>query len=215
MIHTDADYQQALTQANDLYDEIEPTPEHPRNAEFTSLVQAILAYEAARPAPKRAATDFAQLRARLAEVNARIDAALTSLPQHTPVDDTPRAGLYTDEDRGWGDYRLWLDDLRDPPSRDPDWVIARTYDEAVAAVEARGLPREVAFDHDLGLNADGTVARSGYDFAKQLVEWDATLDRPWPPDFTYRLLTDNPRGRFDITQLLDAWQARRVWFHRL
>lgn len=65
-------------------------------------------------------------------------------------------------------YSLYLDDLRNPKTVPPfgEWVIARSYDEAVQVVTEKGLPDYVSFDHDLG---DETT-KTGYDVCKWLVK---------------------------------------------
>jgi hypothetical protein len=91
-------------------------------------------------------------------------------------------------------YKLYLDDLRTPKS--DGWVVVRSYDEAVAYVEANGFPQAVSFDHDLGA---GT--KTGMDFARYLVEKD--LDRNCMPDnFEYNIHSANPVGRANIDGLL-------------
>lgn len=44
--------------------------------------------------------------------------------------------------------RLFVDDLRGPPS--PDWVVARTSAEALAILRAGAPISELSQDHDLG-----------------------------------------------------------------
>lgn len=117
---------------------------------------------------------------------------------------------------------LFLDDLRMPgdvtwvkiPSA--DWNIVRSFDEAVAWVKENGFPNFVSFDHDLGwekfdTNENGIiivtetdVEKSGYDFAKWLVEYDmdtATM----PDDFLYTVHSMNPIGAKNIAKYLDAY----------
>lgn len=45
-------------------------------------------------------------------------------------------------------YRLFIDDERFPVT--PDWFIARNSFQAIKALELYGMPKEIAFDHDLG-----------------------------------------------------------------
>ena len=49
--------------------------------------------------------------------------------------------------------RLYLDDVRTPVSQ--DWIIARNYDEFVAAIKLQGLGNfeVISLDHDLGEGA--------------------------------------------------------------
>jgi hypothetical protein len=51
-------------------------------------------------------------------------------------------------------YRLYLDDVRNPTNTFPttlnsEWVIVRSYKEFVKAIEDKGLPFMISFDHDL------------------------------------------------------------------
>ena len=49
--------------------------------------------------------------------------------------------------------RLYLDDIRTP--KDPDWIVARNYDEFVAQIKLHGLGsfEVISLDHDLGEGA--------------------------------------------------------------
>lgn len=100
-------------------------------------------------------------------------------------------------------YRLFIDDIRDPLKVYPgetDWVVCRDYDEAVAAVNRRGWPVTVSFDHDLGESTDKT----GYDFAKWLVERDINQG-DMPANFAYAVHSANPVGAANIRGLLDNY----------
>jgi hypothetical protein len=72
--------------------------------------------------------------------------------------------------------KLFLDDLRSVSDiyQDDDWIIARSFDEAVEYVSSHGIPNEISFDNDLGSE------KEGYDFAKWLVDQclDGTLKFP-------------------------------------
>lgn len=90
-------------------------------------------------------------------------------------------------------YALFLDDEREPVGN--DWVIVRSYDEAVAYVEGNGFPSYVSFDHDLG------EGKTGYDFAKWLVEKD--MDEDWLPDnFFFYVHSQNPVGAENIRKYI-------------
>jgi hypothetical protein len=90
-------------------------------------------------------------------------------------------------------YALFLDDERQPPKG--DWIIVRSYDEAVAYVTAHGMPTTISFDHDLGLGP------SGHAFAHWLIEHH--LDgHPLPADFEFVVHSMNPVGAANITALL-------------
>jgi hypothetical protein len=91
-------------------------------------------------------------------------------------------------------YRLFLDDIRDPP--DDTWVIARSFDEAVNIVLTNGFPCIVSFDHDLGDNS-----KTGKDFANWLVERD--LDTAAMSDtFSFTVHSANPPGAANICSIL-------------
>ena len=87
--------------------------------------------------------------------------------------------------------RLFVDDLRTPT--DPTWVVARSYAEAFAYIEANGQPEFVSFDHDLA------EVKTGYDLAKFL-----TLELEYF-DFKWAVHSSNPPGRLNITRLLERY----------
>ena len=61
---------------------------------------------------------------------------------------------------------LHLDDLRTPPN-DREWVIVRTYDEAVGWLKKNGCPDHISFEHDLGrVIVNGKIITDDYE-AKQ------------------------------------------------
>ena len=95
-------------------------------------------------------------------------------------------------------YKLYLDDLRTPQSN--GWVIVRSYDEAVAYVEANGFPQMVSFDHDLG-DADD---KTGLDFAKFLVELDQ-ITMHMPKDFDFNVHSANPVGAANIRHFMEGY----------
>jgi len=77
-------------------------------------------------------------------------------------------------------FKLFLDDIRIPADvftyiKNPiylelDWVIVRNYDEFVKAIEERGVPDVVSFDHDLAdehYGLDDYVWNSEYDMFKE------------------------------------------------
>ncbi len=51
-------------------------------------------------------------------------------------------------------YKLFLDDIRnyDLYYAGQNFIVARTYNEAVNIVKMHGLPEFISFDHDLGDN---------------------------------------------------------------
>ena len=95
-------------------------------------------------------------------------------------------------------YKLFLDDERMPI--DHSWVIVRSYNSAVEAINALGMPRFISFDHDLG------DSLSGYDFAKYVVEYDILHD-VWKrrSDFDYYVHSQNPIGKENIEKYLESY----------
>ena len=94
-------------------------------------------------------------------------------------------------------YLMYLDDERVPKLRD-DYVIVRSFNEAVAYVLEHGLPEFISFDHDLGL------VESGYDFAKWLVDYmidNQTLVLP-----EWNVHSANPVGAQNINGLLESFK---------
>lgn len=90
-------------------------------------------------------------------------------------------------------YKLFLDDIRAPPSE--DWVLARSFTEACIILKTKGFPWLVSFDHDLG------EENSGYDFAHVLIEEDLN-NQTMPEDFDYDVHSQNPVGKKNIDALL-------------
>lgn len=105
------------------------------------------------------------------------------------------------ENPGW---RSALGLPRSPPDvfHLGEWVIARSYAEAVAAMEAFGLPAFVSFDHDLGDGKDGIAV------ARWMIERDLDGDR-LPLDFAYEVHSANPVGRANIAGLMESYLRQR------
>lgn len=100
-------------------------------------------------------------------------------------------------------YKLFLDDLREvswvyPDADLIDWIVCRSYAEAVSLVFSLGFPSVVSFDHDLG------DSESGFDFAKKLVEIDLDYGT-MPEDFAYAVHSANPIGAANIRGLLENY----------
>lgn len=96
-------------------------------------------------------------------------------------------------------YSLFIDDERFPPDHNSDWIIVRTYEAGVEAVKKYGSPSFVSFDHDLG---DG---KTGYDFAKFLVDSDIDNSYIMPEDFNFYVHSQNPIGKKNIEELLNSY----------
>lgn len=95
-------------------------------------------------------------------------------------------------------YKLFIDDERFPLK--DDWVIARTSKEAIDIVCERGMPVEIAFDHDLG----------GKDTSLVFLNWlqEMLLDKvlEFPPGFSYSVHSQNPVGAVRI----DGWMRGMI-----
>lgn len=99
---------------------------------------------------------------------------------------------------------LFLDDERFPPTNGYDWIVVRSFDEAVHYVTRYGLTDYASFDHDLGEGG------SGYDFIKWLVEYDLDNNQSIiPKNFTYYVHSQNPVGAANIKGYLDAYLDMR------
>jgi len=99
-------------------------------------------------------------------------------------------------------YRqLFIDDLRQPPSA--DWVVVRSFAQALAYFDRHGIPERISFDHDLG-EQDGCLLPTGMDIAKAIVE--GVLDGRYvlPRGFRYDVHSANPVGRANIIGLMDG-----------
>lgn len=92
-------------------------------------------------------------------------------------------------------YKLFIDDVRDPPST--DWVVVRSTNEALNYVQDHGWPDFISFDHDLG-GEDTTMV-----FLKYLVyeHWDGITT---PPD--YKVHSANPVGAENIKSFMESWK---------
>ncbi len=96
-------------------------------------------------------------------------------------------------------YRMFLDDLREPPDDGGEWVVVRSFDEAVNFVRERGYPTFVSFDHDLGEDS-----LSGKDFANWLVELDMD-EGTMPLNFGFYIHSANPTGADNIRGLIQRY----------
>ena len=103
-------------------------------------------------------------------------------------------------------YYLFLDDIRKPSEvkwvnlpKSKKWEIVRSFEEFCEAIRIKGMPKFIAFDHDLsmahcmlnesnqtGIHSAETVSyypgeeKTGYDCAKWLVEQCEATNSPLP-----------------------------------
>lgn len=106
--------------------------------------------------------------------------------------------------------RMYLDDIRNPVHEYD--VIVISYDEAVDFVKNNGIPSYISFDHDLGCDDFGIVLKSGYDFAKWLVEQSLDGVLEFPSDFTFDVHSANPIGRNNINAILNNYLNFKIKF---
>lgn len=99
--------------------------------------------------------------------------------------------------------RLYLDDIRTPKSS--DFIVVRSYDEAIEFVKKNGIPEYISFDHDLGCDENGDVLKSGHDFAKWLVDMDIENVYKFPNNFEFSVHSANPIGRNNIESILNNY----------
>jgi len=92
-------------------------------------------------------------------------------------------------------YKMFIDDVRNPPPG--DWVVVRSSDEALAYVQANGMPAFISFDHDLGGDDTAIV------FLRKLVDhvWNGDDSPP-----AYEVHSANPVGRLNIQSFMDSWK---------
>lgn len=104
--------------------------------------------------------------------------------------------------------KLYLDDIREPKS--DDFVIVRSFEDAIKFVEANGIPEFISFDHDLGCDEEGNILKSGYDFAKWLVDSDINKEFIFPDNFDFNVHSANPIGRNNIESILNNYLSFKV-----
>jgi hypothetical protein len=118
-------------------------------------------------------------------------------------------------------YNLFLDDERNPGDvtwiRLPsvEWVIVRSYEEAVNYVKKHGFMKIASFDHDLGMDhyaGNYDDGQTGYDFAKWLIEYDMDTNS-MPENFKFIVHSMNPIGGENIRNLLGGYLRYRNSSH--
>jgi hypothetical protein len=87
--------------------------------------------------------------------------------------------------------QLWIDDER--PAPDQTWVVAKSSAEAIAHVQAHGMPYLVSLDHDLG-GDDNTIT---------FIKW--CIDSGYVPPKTFNIHSANPVGRENLHWCMQNW----------
>jgi hypothetical protein len=92
-----------------------------------------------------------------------------------------------------------------------NWDVVRSLPEAKKWVLENGFPDVISFDHDLGeahYGGDYSDGKTGYDFAKWLVEYDLDTNT-MPKDFRFTVHSLNPIGAENIRNLLEGYIRQR------
>jgi hypothetical protein len=100
--------------------------------------------------------------------------------------------------REWGWINLYMDDLRTTPL---GFTVARTADEAVSIIRNYKI-HLLSLDHDLGMDEEGNLLPTGYDFVKIICE------KGLRPANKIYIHTDNVVGRKAMYETLKAAQRR-------
>jgi len=115
--------------------------------------------------------------------------------------------LFLDDERNLEDV-TWAPWQVREKYRNEEWVIARSYGDAMIEILNRGFPKFVSFDHDLG----DETKHTGYDVAKQLVENDiisgdkeSRRGYVFPPNFSFYVHSQNPVGKANIEAYLNNY----------
>lgn len=104
-------------------------------------------------------------------------------------------------------WKLYLDDIRTP--EDYYYIVSRSVEDAQKLVLICGSAEFISFDHDLGVDEDGNILPTGYDFAKWLVEMDMDGIITIPSDFSFEVHSTNPIGAKNIYELLNSYLKYR------
>jgi hypothetical protein len=113
--------------------------------------------------------------------------------------------LFLDDERELADV-TWAPWQVREKYRNEEWVVCRSYGDAMIEILNRGFPKFVSFDHDLG------EKYSGFDLAKRLVENDIISGSKesrqgyvFTADFDYYVHSQNPIGKANIEGLINGY----------
>lgn len=102
-------------------------------------------------------------------------------------------------------YKLFIDDERFSSTN--DWIIVRSYKQAITFMDNMGCPKKISFDHDLG------EEKSGLDIAKWIVQKDMDEKGKFIPDnFIFIIHSQNPVGKANIEGYLTSYLEFRNKF---
>jgi len=94
---------------------------------------------------------------------------------------------------------LYVDDLRDCPK---EYKIARTVEEAIKYMTSYKI-NILSLDHDLGMDENGNLRKSGYDLVKIICEKSLRANKIY-------LHTDNPVGRDNMYYTLLGAKKHKI-----
>ena len=97
-------------------------------------------------------------------------------------------------------WSMYIDDERTPRTSTREWTIVRSVEDAIKAIQDKGFPSYISFDHDLGDNVP-----TGHDLAKWIVENDLEGLIQIPADFEYNVHSANPVGAKNIEGTLGGY----------
>ena len=104
--------------------------------------------------------------------------------------------------------KLYIDDIRVP--KDETFVIVRSYQDAINYVQKNDIPMYISFDHDLGVDTNGQLLPTGFDFAKWLIEMDLDNTYIFPDNFKFNVHSSNPVGKHNIETILNNYLKFKV-----
>jgi len=114
-------------------------------------------------------------------------------------------------------YKLFLDDYRSPqqvpailkvaPAN--EWIVVRSYDQAVDCILQNGMPDFISFDHDLNDDhyayPNKTHEKTGMTFARWFIDWIIDNDIVVPDHFDYYVHSMNPHGAENIRSIMASF----------
>ena len=106
--------------------------------------------------------------------------------------------------------RMFLDDIREPKQKYD--IVVRSFEEAAVYILKHGMPNFISFDHDLGMDENGEIAKNGYDLAKWIVNMDLNGQIKIPRDFTFEVHSANPVGKENIETILNNYKNFKIKF---
>ena len=110
------------------------------------------------------------------------------------------------------DWKLWLDDVRDPLTEAPDdrdFVWCRDCHQAMYYTRMWGPPSFMALDHDLGITIDQHVI--GGTRTEDVLRYLRWLEGRHPESCPeYRIHSANPEGQKNIISFMESWKKSRA-----